>query len=242
MPSGRLTQAAGRTLPGITPFPAPQFLIVTLQLETAVTPTKQTTAPFLIVTNETFFAMQNSLLTNSNHRGEHDINASRGARPALTKEGPLDRAIDRTTASPHHSPDLPVALSTTQSLVRVCPPAIQMFRNRTKTSIRPGCISTRSSIHAADRVHNTRCRATYVFPATFRPPTPKPREFCSPHLRNRIARNSLKTLRTPSFCSPHFCGFETLRNLRSALTRDPLPWPRACTRSSRQTAYRLASL
>ena len=58
MRSGRFPLAAGRTLPGISPSPAPQFLIAVLRLETAVTPTKQTTAPFLIVTNETFFATQ----------------------------------------------------------------------------------------------------------------------------------------------------------------------------------------
>ncbi len=93
MRSGRFPQAAGRTLPGIIPSPAPQFLIVTLQLETAVTPTKQTTAPSLIVTNETFFATQNSRPTQFRIAVAHH---PYGAH----EEPPLGRVSDRTTPAP----------------------------------------------------------------------------------------------------------------------------------------------
>ncbi len=107
MPSGRITHAAGRTLPGITPSSEPKFLIALSRLEILATPTKQTTAPFLIDANHAFFETQKSPRPIVIRVNNADPHGSRGVR----RRG----RTRRTTAGHPSRPHQPVASSITKS-------------------------------------------------------------------------------------------------------------------------------
>ncbi len=98
MPSGRPFHAAGRTLPGITPSSEPKFLIALSRLEILATPTKQTTAPFLIDANQTFFETQKSPRPIVIRANDADPHGSRGAR----RRGPTRRTTAGHPSRPHH--------------------------------------------------------------------------------------------------------------------------------------------